>query len=321
MSHEKLDKIRTARGFVAALDQSGGSTPKALRLYGARRERVRDEAEMFDLIHEMRTPDHDAARPSRASGSSARSSSSRRWTARSTARAPPSTCGRSRASCPFLKVDKGLADEADGARCMKPMPGLDALLARAKATASSAPRCAPSSSSPNRPAWTRSSRSSSSWRGQILDAGLVPIIEPEVDIHSPEKARGGGAAQGAPCAALDALGPRAARHAQADAARGGRLLRRPRRAPARAAGRRAVRRLHAGGRERHARPQPRRRRELLARAHRGAARRSRARPSSTRRSTPRSRASTRRRSPDCEAGHSGGPAPTRQAPAYARIRA
>ena len=89
---------------------------------------------------------------------------------------------------PILKVDKGLADEADGAKVMKPMPNLDDLLSRAVDKGSSAPRCVRSSRCPARGS-TRSSSSSSRSRRQILATGLVPIIEPEVDIGSPQRPR------------------------------------------------------------------------------------------------------------------------------------
>ncbi len=92
MNSQQLEKIRSAKGFIAALDQSGGSTPKALGLYGIKPEAYSGDQQMFDLIHAMRTRIIVSPR-STANASWARSSSSRRWTARSTVAEPPTTCG------------------------------------------------------------------------------------------------------------------------------------------------------------------------------------------------------------------------------------
>ena len=130
MNTEQMNKMRTGKGFIAALDQSGGSTPKALRLYGIEESEYSGEAQMFDLIHAMRTrmiksPAFTGDRVLGAilfEGTMDRDidgigSADYLWSKKGV--------------IPFLKVDKGLADEANGAQVMKPMPELDALLARA----------------------------------------------------------------------------------------------------------------------------------------------------------------------------------------------
>ena len=129
---DQLNKVRTADGFIAALDQSGGSTPKALRLYGIGEDAYSNDEEMFTVVHEMRTRiiTAPAFNGDRILGSilfentlereiGGKSSASFLWEEKNVV--------------PFLKVDKGLADEADGVQLMKPMPGLDALLEKAKA--------------------------------------------------------------------------------------------------------------------------------------------------------------------------------------------
>ena len=131
--------MTSGKGFIAALDQSGGSTPKALRLYGIEEDAYSTDAEMFDLIHEMRSrivtsPVFGADRILGAilfeqtmdREIDGKPSASYLW--------------EDKGVVPFLKIDKGLADAADGVQLMKPLPDLDELLARAGATASSAPR-------------------------------------------------------------------------------------------------------------------------------------------------------------------------------------
>ena len=128
---KQLEKIRNEDGFVAALDQSGGSTPKALRLYGVEEDTYNGDDEMFDAIHAMRSRIVTSAafNGDRVFGAilfektmdrqiEGQASASYLWDVKNVA--------------PFLKVDKGLADEADGVQLMKPMPDLDALLDRAK---------------------------------------------------------------------------------------------------------------------------------------------------------------------------------------------
>jgi fructose-bisphosphate aldolase class I len=186
MNEDQLKKAKSGAGFIAALDQSGGSTPKALKLYGIDETAYSDDAEMFDLVHEMRariitSPAFDGDRIMGAilfemtmdRQIEGRPSADYLWNVKRVV--------------PFLKIDKGLADEQDGAQVMKPMPGLDELLDRAAANG----------------VFGTKERSFIKLPGAGLDAvvaqqfevahqviakGLVPIIEPEIDIHSPRKA-------------------------------------------------------------------------------------------------------------------------------------
>src|SRR5688500_10181004 len=130
MHQEQLEKVRAGKGFIAALDQSGGSTPKALKLYGVEEDAYDGEEEMFDRIHEMRT--RIITSPSftgdRVVGAILfEQTMDRQIEGRHTAEYLWEVKG----VVPFLKIDKGLADEADGAQVMKPKPGLDELLQRA----------------------------------------------------------------------------------------------------------------------------------------------------------------------------------------------
>ncbi len=187
MNTEMQAKIATGRGFVAALDQSGGSTPKALRLYGVDDAAYSDEATMFDLIHQMRTriitsPAFDGERILAAilfeqtmdrqiDGLGA---AEYLWTRKHVV--------------PFLKVDKGLAPEADGARTMKPIPDLDRVLERAQGHGIFGTKMRSVVLTANAAGVQAVVAQQLDVARRILAAGLVPIVEPEVDIHSPEKA-------------------------------------------------------------------------------------------------------------------------------------
>ena len=187
MNTSQLDKIRNDDGFVAALDQSGGSTPKALRAYGVGEDAYSNDDEMFDCIHEMRSRivTSPAFNGDRIIGAilfentmdreiEGKGSADYLWSVKNVV--------------PFLKVDKGLADEVDGAQVMKPIPDLDSLLSRAvdKGVFGTKMRSVIKLANP---AGVDAVVDQQFEIGkQILEAGLVPIIEPEVDIHSPEKA-------------------------------------------------------------------------------------------------------------------------------------
>lgn len=186
MNEDQLKKAQSGAGFIAALDQSGGSTPKALKLYGISEDSYSGDDQMFDLVHEMRTriitsPAFDGDRIMGAilfemtmdREIEGRPTADYLWNVKNIV--------------PFLKIDKGLAEEKDGAQTMKPMPGLDDLLDRAVANG----------------VFGTKERSVIKLPGAGLDAvvaqqfevgqqvlakGLVPIIEPEVDINSPKKA-------------------------------------------------------------------------------------------------------------------------------------
>jgi fructose-bisphosphate aldolase class I len=180
-------RIRTGTGFIAALDQSGGSTPKALRLYGIEESTYTDDARMFDLIHQMRARifgsrvfDGDRILAAilfeqtmdrRVEGLS---SAEYLWTRKRIV--------------PFLKVDKGLEDEADGARMMKPIPDLTALLERARRHGVFGTKMRSLILTADKAGVDAVVGQQFDVARSILAAGLVPIVEPEVDIHSPAKA-------------------------------------------------------------------------------------------------------------------------------------
>lgn len=186
-TQQQMDKIRRGDGFIAALDQSGGSTPKALRLYGIEEDAYSNEDEMFDLVHQMRT--RIITSPSftgqRILGAilfeqtmdreiEGRGSADYLWSVKQVV--------------PILKVDKGLADEADGVQRMKPIPGFDELLARGvdKGIFGTKMRAVIKLADPTGIAAIAEQQFELGL--QILEGGLVPILEPEIDIHSPQKA-------------------------------------------------------------------------------------------------------------------------------------
>jgi fructose-bisphosphate aldolase class I len=205
MNHEQLEKVRDGKGFIAALDQSGGSTPKALKLYGVGEDEYSNDAEMFDRIHEMRT--RIVTSPSfsgeRILGAILfEDTMDRQIEGQDT----PTYLWSVKGVVPFLKVDKGLADEADGAQVMKPIPGLDELLQRAVAKGVFGTKMRSVIKLAN-PAGIDAVVDQQFEIGkQILAAGLVPIIEPEVDIHSPEKAEAEALLKAAILRQLDTLG-------------------------------------------------------------------------------------------------------------------
>ena len=186
MNEQQLGKIRDQDGFIAALDQSGGSTPKALRLYGIEDGAYSGDDEMFSIIHGMRT--RIVTSPSfggdRILGAILfENTMDREIEGKPSAR----YLWEEKGVVPFLKVDKGLAAEADGAQVMKPMPALDSLLARAKESGVFGTKMRSVIQLAN-PAGVKTVVDQQFEIGRrILDAGLVPIIEPEIDIHSPEK--------------------------------------------------------------------------------------------------------------------------------------
>ena len=187
MNQEQLQKVAEADGFVAALDQSGGSTPKALRLYGIEESAYSSEAEMFDLIHGMRTRIMTSSvfDGTRVLGAILfEMTMDRQVEGQDTA----TYLWERKQVVPFLKVDKGLADEADDAQVMKPMPELDDLLARARDKGIFGTKMRSVIKMAN-PAGVKAVVDQQFEVGhQIMAAGLVPIIEPEVDINSPQKA-------------------------------------------------------------------------------------------------------------------------------------
>jgi fructose-bisphosphate aldolase class I len=201
----QFQKVKSADGFIAALDQSGGSTPKALKLYGLDESAYGNEAEMFDRIHEMRS--RIITSPSfsgdRILGAILFDMTMEREIA---GKGTAEFLWEDKGVVPFLKVDKGLADEADGAQVMKPIPDLDDQLSRANGHGVFGTKMRSVIKLAD-PAGVDAVVSQQFEIGAtILDAGLVPIIEPEVDINSPEKGGAEELLKAAILAELDAVG-------------------------------------------------------------------------------------------------------------------
>ncbi len=187
MNNEQFDKIRSGRGFMAALDQSGGSTPKALALYGIPESAYTSDNEMFDLMHEMRSR---IMRSSSFNGDrilgailfentmdrqvEGRQAADYLWDVKKVV--------------PFLKVDKGLEPEINGVQLMKPIGDLGPLLARAVGVNMFGTKMRSFIKLPDETGVKAIVTQQFDVARQILAAGLVPILEPEVDIHSPKKA-------------------------------------------------------------------------------------------------------------------------------------
>src|SRR5207248_1745000 len=187
-NEQQLQKMKTHPGFIAALDQSGGSTPGALRLYGIKEGAWSNEDEMFALVHQMRT--RIITSPSftgeRIIGAILfEDTMDRNIEKRPTA----DYLWNVKRVVPFLKVDKGLAAEKDGVQLMKPMPELAALLEKAKAKGIFGTKERSFVKQANAAGIKDIVNQQFDVAEQILAAGLVPIVEPEVDIRCPEKAK------------------------------------------------------------------------------------------------------------------------------------
>jgi fructose-bisphosphate aldolase, class I len=184
----QLEKMKHADGFIAALDQSGGSTPKALRLYGVAEDAWSTEEEMFELVHQMRTRiiTSPAFGGERILGAILfENTMDREIEGQPTAE----YLWEVKKVVPILKVDKGLADEADGVQLMKPMPDLDALLARARDAGIFGTKMRSVIKQASESGIAAVVKQQFEIARRIIAAGLVPIVEPEVDIHCPDKAR------------------------------------------------------------------------------------------------------------------------------------
>jgi fructose-bisphosphate aldolase, class I len=204
LKEQQQRKIKTQPGFFAALDQSGGSTPKALRAYGIKEGTWSNEEEMFTLVHQMRarimtSPIFNGDRILGAilfEGTMDRDiegqpTADYLWNIKRVV--------------PFLKVDKGLTDEKDGVHLMKPMPALAALLNRANAKRIFGTKMRSFINQANADGVKAVVDQQFEVAEQILAAGIVPIIEPEVDIHCPEKAKAETLLKAALLGALDQL--------------------------------------------------------------------------------------------------------------------
>ncbi|WP_448556296.1 fructose bisphosphate aldolase [Thalassotalea montiporae] len=182
-----LTKVNSQQGFIAALDQSGGSTPKALKLYGVEENEYNNDEQMFDMVHQMRTRiiTNSAFTGERVLGAILFENTLDR-----SIEGMPSAqyLWQEKNVVPFLKVDKGLADEAQDVQVMKPMPELDALLDKAVAQNVFGTKMRSVIKMANADGIAAVVEQQFAVAKQIIAKGLVPIIEPEVDINSPQKA-------------------------------------------------------------------------------------------------------------------------------------
>ena len=201
---DQFKRVSAGQGFIAALDQSGGSTPKALRLYGVEENEYSGEAEMFDLIHQMRS--RIIKSPSFNGDKVVGAILFEMTMDRDIDGIPTATYLWNECQVvPFLKVDKGLADEENGVQVMKPMPDLDALLDKAVAKGIFGTKMRSVISAAN-PEGVKAVVAQQFEIGkQILAKGLVPIIEPEVTITIADKAAAEDLLRDAILAELDAL--------------------------------------------------------------------------------------------------------------------
>jgi len=187
ISKQQLQKIQSQTGFIAALDQSGGSTPKALGLYGIGEDAWSNDEQMFDAVHAMRT--RIVTSPGFNGDRIMAAILFEMTMDREIAGMPTSHyLWKEKNVVPILKVDKGLADEENGVQLMKPMPDLDALLARTRDKDIFGTKMRSVIKLANADGVKALVDQQFDIGLQIIAAGLVPIIEPEVDIHSPEKA-------------------------------------------------------------------------------------------------------------------------------------
>lgn len=187
MNELQAKRMKEGKGFIAALDQSGGSTPKALAAYGVYEDKFSNEEEMFDLVHQMRTRiiKSPAFSQDRILGAILfEQTMDRDIDGKKTA----DFLWENKGVVPFLKVDKGLADLNNGVQLMKPMPELDALLARANERHIFGTKMRSVIKELNEEGIKAVVEQQFEIGKQILAAGLMPIIEPEVDIHSEKKA-------------------------------------------------------------------------------------------------------------------------------------
>jgi len=188
MNHETMKaRMSGADGFIAALDQSGGSTPGALRLYGIPDSAYNGDAEMFKLMHEMRVRIMTA--PAFAGGKIlAAILFEGTMDGQAQGRPVPAFLSEEQGVIPFVKVDKGLEAERDGVSMMKPMPALDALLTRAQRLGVFGTKMRSVINLPSKPGIAAVVKQQFEVAVQIAEHGLVPIVEPEVAIKSPDKA-------------------------------------------------------------------------------------------------------------------------------------
>src|SRR5256886_16989318 len=188
LNEQQLQKMKTHPGFIAALDQSGGSTPSALRLYGIKEGAWSTEDEMFAIVHQMRTRiiTSPTFTGERILGAILFENTMDRDIE---GRPTGDYLWHVKRVVPFLKVDKGLATEKDGVQLMKPMPALGVLLEKGKAKRMFGTKMRSFIKQANEAGIKDIVKQQFELAAQIIAAGLVPIVEPEVDIHCPEKAK------------------------------------------------------------------------------------------------------------------------------------
>jgi fructose-bisphosphate aldolase, class I len=188
LNEQQLQKIKSHAGFIAALDQSGGSTPKALALYGIKEDAWSNEEEMFAIVHQMRSrmiTSH-AFNGERVIGAILFENTMDREI---NGQPTPNYLWNVKGVVPFLKVDKGLEAEKDGVQLMKPIPELPQLLARAKSKRVFGTKMRSVIKEANPAGIKNIVDQQFRLASQIIAAGLMPIVEPEIDIHCPEKAK------------------------------------------------------------------------------------------------------------------------------------
>ncbi|WP_436870907.1 fructose bisphosphate aldolase [Staphylococcus arlettae] len=186
MNKEQLEKIKTGKGFIAALDQSGGSTPKALKDYGVTEDQYNSEDEMFNLVHDMRT--RIVASPAFTSDKIVGAILFEQTMDRTVDGKYTGDYLADKGIVPFLKVDKGLDEQKDGVQLMKPMPELDSLLSRANERNIFGTKMRSNILELNKDGIDLVVKQQFDVAKQIIAAGLVPIIEPEVNINAENKA-------------------------------------------------------------------------------------------------------------------------------------
>ena len=191
LNEEQFQKMKSHPGFIAALDQSGGSTPKALALYGIKEGSWSNEDEMFAIVHQMRT--RMMTSPSFTGERIIGAILFENTMDREIEDQPTADyLWNVKRVVPFLKVDKGLETEKDGVQLMRPIPGLAPLLERAKAKRIFGTKERSFIKQANEAGIKAIVKDQFDLAALIIDAGLVPIVEPEVDIHCPEKAKAEG---------------------------------------------------------------------------------------------------------------------------------
>lgn len=185
MNQEQFDKIKNGKGFIAALDQSGGSTPKALKDYGVEENEYSNDEEMFNLVHDMRT--RIITSPAFNGEKILGAILFEQTMDREVEGKYTGSYLADKGIVPFLKVDKGLAEETDGVQLMKPIPDLDKLLDRANERGIFGTKMRSNILENNKEAIEKVVKQQFEVAKEIIAAGLVPIIEPEVNINAKDK--------------------------------------------------------------------------------------------------------------------------------------